>query len=512
MGAAKACKQCRQAKRKCLRSDTLGPCAQCIKRNIICSNKLKIKKPQQLVPSHKRALTEQGEDQDGLNLPEEIIIELVEHYIDKIHDRPHSIFHLPTLRENVRRGNMNKALLMAICSMGSRFSAHLEIRLLEHQLTAKSKRIVLDNLEDISLESIQTCILIANLYAAHAKPSSEALFFRIAIGMAQIMRLTLFHSGDTLVTCEIKRRVWWTLFMADRWYSSGLGLPRQIEDCERLTDLPMDESTFHALTIDQYSLVDLFGPIQDLNRRIVQEDLEDNEIDRCAFDLSKRLDAWEETLPADVKLNAENLAGHKTRNTGGPFVALHLGFHHYSTLLYFQYLEAKRTSIVSTKQFAERCKRHASSYSALLKFAREEEGFAAVYPTVGHMAIVSSSVLLHTLLFDDEDKIPSTRGKLNANFEALIELEQYWPALKSMINRLVLFQNMCLLSETSHVHTLNKWMIRFLIEHALPLEEKASDAEMATTSDECDIISTRSQRLAEQGRYTTFLSYKDRQA
>jgi hypothetical protein len=262
------------------------------------------------------------------------------------------------------------------------------------------------------------------------------------------MRLPSFDSGDTEVTRELKRRVWLTLFMADRWYSSGLGLSRQINDTERFSDLPMDEGIFHALPVDQLALdapwkpglwahmitlVDLFGPIQDLNRRIVQEDLEDAEINRCAYDLSQRLDGWEDKLPADTKLNQENLEDHKNRNTGGPFVALHLGFHHYSTLLYFQYLETKGISTDMTRNFAERCKHHASSYSALLKFSREHRGFKAVYPTVGHMAIVSSSVLLHTLLFGDEDQIPSARNSLNANFEALIELAQYWSAMKSMV-------------------------------------------------------------------------------
>jgi hypothetical protein len=241
--------------------------------------------------------------------------------------------------------------------------------------------------------------------------------------------------------------------MADRWYSSGLGLPRQIHGIERSTDLPMDESIFHTLPGDQrtlstpwkpglwahmITLVDLFGPIQDLNRRIVQEDLEDAEINRYAYDLSQKLDAWENMLPVDTQLNQENLEQHRNRNTGGPFVALHLGFHHYSTLLYFQYLETMGISTATTKIFAERCKHHASSYSALLKYSREHDGFKAVYPTVGHMAIVSSSVLLHTLLFGDEDQIRSARNSLSANFEALIELEQYWPALKSMVQPILI--------------------------------------------------------------------------
>ncbi|KIM99716.1 hypothetical protein OIDMADRAFT_126100 [Oidiodendron maius Zn] len=407
--------------------------------------------------------------------------------------------------------------------MGSTFSPHPDIRLLRDRLTVQSKKLLLKNLEDICLESIQTCILVANLCAANASPSSEALFFRIAVSMAQILRLTSLQPGDTLVVHEVKRRIWWSLFMADCWYSSGLNLPRQIQDRERPAALPMDESIFHSLAIGKESLggphklglwahmitlVDLFGPIQDLNRRIVQEDLEDNEIDRCAYDISQRIEDWEKTLPLDAKFNEENLREHKRRGTGGPFIALHLGFHHYSTLLYFQYLDVKRATTVDTKLYAERCKHHASSYSALLKVARSEEGLAAVYLTVGHMAVISSSVLLHTLLFDDEHRIRSARDSLNANFEALIELEQYWPALKSIINRLIEFQNMCLLSATSHTHVLSKWMLRFLIEYALPIERDTTIVDTSVTGPELQVVSIDTQRLEEQGRFTTFPTYE----
>ncbi|OBT72100.1 hypothetical protein VF21_09172 [Pseudogymnoascus sp. 05NY08] len=384
---------------------------------------------------------------DSFNLSQEVIIELVEHYINKLHDRPHSLFHLPTLRKRVRDREVNKALVLAICSLGSRFSADPEVYNLGGQLTAESKRLALDDFENISLESIQTCILIANICAADAKPSSEALFFRIATSMAQIVQLTTFKPGDSVVDCETRKRIWWSLFVADRWYSAGISLPRQISDRDRPTDLPMDETTFHTLAIDQkvldtpykpglwaymIPLAELFGPIQDLSRQIVQNELDEINVDRATHDLSCQLDAWEEMLPPDMKLTEENLELHKSRNTGGTFVALHFGFHHYSTLLHFHYLDAKQASH-KERIYAERCKHHASRYSALLKFAREHEGFEAVYLTVAHMAVVSSSVLVHTLLFGDEDQISTARNSLNANFEALIELERYWPALKSMV-------------------------------------------------------------------------------
>jgi hypothetical protein len=118
------------------------------------------------------------EDPWSIDLHDKIVVELVEHYIDKLHDRPHSLFHLPTLRVSVQKRTIKKALLLAICGLGSRFSTQAEICVLEQQLTATAKRLILADLENICLENIQTCILVANLCAANGTPSSEALFFR----------------------------------------------------------------------------------------------------------------------------------------------------------------------------------------------------------------------------------------------------------------------------------------------------------------------------------------------
>jgi hypothetical protein len=50
------------------------------------------------------------------------------------------------------------------------------------------------------------------------------------------------------------------------------------------------------------------------------------------------------------------------------------------------------------------------------------------------MTTVSSSVLLHTLLFGTEDELAQSRRCLHANFEALLELEQFWPGVRSMVS------------------------------------------------------------------------------
>ncbi|KAM0325946.1 hypothetical protein ACHAQA_007251 [Verticillium albo-atrum] len=322
-----------------------------------------------------------------------------------------------------------------------------------------------------------------------------------------------------VITCEVRRRVWWTLFMADRWSSSGLGLPRQIKDFGLTLDLPMDEALFTSLSPEatsldcpwrpglwahMVSLVQLFGPIQDLNRRSALGDIDAEELDRTVGLLSQQLENWEWMLPVDAKMTNSNLELHRAKGTGGAFVALHLGYYHYATLLYFRFLDQQATALPITHAYLSRCKQHASAYSQLLRRAREGPGCEVIYPTVGHMAAVSSSVLLHTLLFGDETELQEARDELNANFEAIVELGQYWPNTAPIIQRLVTFQNFCLLSTDYKTHQLDGWMIRFLIEYSLPLGDKEVQTIRSGIDLDLDTFSARTQQLTEEGRYTTF--------
>lgn len=280
--------------------------------------------------------------------------------------------------------------------------------------------------------------------------------------MAEILGLNASISNASPIMQETHRRIWWTLYMADRWCFSGLGLTRQINDSDPSPDLPMDEKVFRALSCDSTSsnttwtpglwahmstLVRLFGPIQDLNRRCASGNSEPDEVNGLVRSISRRLDSWQASLPVDTQLNIKNLDAQEATGTGGPFVALHLGYHHYATLLYFRFLEEK--SDAAGENYVARCKHHASSFSQLLGHARRRTSCEAVYHTVAHMAVVSSSVLLHTLLFGDEDELYEAREALKANFEALIELKQYWPTTVTMVS-------------SAHVIRLHVW---FNVDH-----------------------------------------------
>lgn len=279
--------------------------------------------------------------------------------------------------------------------------------------------------------------------------------------MAMILRLNALNPAESVIEQEVKRRVWWSLFMNDRWSSARLGLPRQMVDTMRLPDLPMDECTFQNLLLTpeygswqpglwahMVTLVRLFGPIQDLNQKIADKFIDDRDIDASISQLGRELEQWEDMLPSHVKFNETNLHEHVQRGMGGHFVALHLGHHHYATLLYFHSLDTPTSAFNNSPM--DRCKKHASARSDLLRTARKAPRCEAVYMAVGQMTMVSSAVLLHTLLFGSEHELGEARLSLSSNFESLVELRKYWPASLERIVYLYNLREILLTHEADH--------------------------------------------------------------
>lgn len=265
--------------------------------------------------------------------------------------------------------------------------------------------------------------------------------------------------NDTEVSHELRIRIWWALYAADNWCSSSLGLPRQLKDWSRPSRVLMDDRLFDKMDPEEprrkdpsghpcenpglwsymSTLMEVFAPIQELNWRAANstEFLHPDQMEQDTDMLYQRLQKWEESLPPDVQLTESNLTTHSKQGTGGTFMGLHLGFHYYCSLLFYQYLNNRSIATDRAKLFAARCKYHALSYSKWLAHGRRQPGCEAVYPTVAHMATVSSSIVLQMLLLGDEEELSQTRQCLEANFEALLELEKYWPIVNIMVTILL---------------------------------------------------------------------------
>lgn len=265
--------------------------------------------------------------------------------------------------------------------------------------------------------------------------------------MAQILDISKPDPADNEIAREIKLRVWWSLYMIDRWASAGSGLRRQLQ-IDGQCPLPMDELHFeHMLTGSpgipaprpglwgyMVQLAQVFERVQDLHRQHVNHHNTELEAERSTLSIEAELDTFITRLPNSNRFTVDNLRWYAQRGLGSAFVALHLGYHHYSTLLYFHYLDLQLIQSATVVEFASKCRRHAAAYSDLLKLSTEIPGCEALYFIVAHMTVVSSAALLHTLLFGEASELEQTRERLRLNFETLVRLKKYWPAVGHLVS------------------------------------------------------------------------------
>lgn len=216
----------------------------------------------------------------------------------------------------------------------------------------------------------------------------------------------------------------------------------------------MDEDYFHHLDVDQGSgersptrprtlglwaynimLAKQLGPIRDLNKQWNQEGISEDYVMQRVADLAEGLQLWEAGLPEEKKATEENLRAHSAKKLGGPFLAIHTGYHQHFVLLLFRFLDLNRAQTPKTIEYAELCKYHARSISELVKLSRQVPNCAMVFGGVGYMTVASSAVLLHTLIFGQQDDTADIRAKLESNYETIYALQKYWPSIQNSVSR-----------------------------------------------------------------------------
>ena len=295
--------------------------------------------------------------------------------------------------------------------------------------------------------------------------------------------------------------VWWSLYMIDVWNSAGMQLPRQLTYRDDV-ELPANESDFSGLVsvgpilrprpapggslhAQMAGLTRIWAEIQELNQHTVEQLLPPMSVAPAVAAVAAKLQAWRDNLPTHLSESAANLARVAEAGSGTVFCALHLGYHYYHEVLFYQYLAEshQRASPVATA-YATECSSHAKAFCDLLYLAEETPGCHVKFAMVGHMLVVTSTVYIHMLLFNTNDALEATaRNRLEQNFETLVSLQQYWPTISVSLARLHSFHQACLYSiENSFL--VDRWMLRFILEHGSAIPEKFSATELGLTSPE----------------------------
>jgi hypothetical protein len=268
--------------------------------------------------------------------------------------------------------------------------------------------------------------------------------------MTQILKLGVCNDADDGVTREVKRRIFWTCFIIDTWASGGSNLSRQFKWQAALPRAPMDEYVFFHMKAGDLdipdsqckpglwgymvNLVDIYTEIQNFHQDLAETvEWDESLIDESVQQLENKLIAFEEAIGPTLAFSRENLVRFVDHGLGRVFVAFHLGYHHYYTLLFYHYLDRRRPQTRNSKKYSDSCKAHAIIVCEVLKASREVPGAEAVYNIVGHVTIVSSSVLLHTFMFGEPHELEDSKARLESNLESLVQLRRYWPSVERMV-------------------------------------------------------------------------------
>jgi alpha-L-rhamnosidase len=378
-----------------------------------------------------------------------------------------------------------------------------------------SRRLFNDRPVSVSLTAVQACSLLGSLAFAESDTNMKTLYSALANRMVQLLDLPHRLSANrvqreieirgstpfcenSLLAANCSYAVWWTVWMMDTWSSAGARLPKQINASSAYIK-PMEEIAFERLEpgtnfdeslesehdfialrdsglwTQMIPLTEIFTHVNELNDRTVQHPNSKTQLYENVQSISNMLDSWLLCLPVQLHNNLENIQYFTEQGHGRTFVALHLGYHHHAQLLYYQFLHATPGHSLNkalANNYAKRCKSHATALSNLLWIANSTPGCECLWMLTGHLLVISSSIHLHTLLFEtSESLIANAKLMLERNFEMLIRLRNYWPCLDMSMSRLRAFHNACRASMNTSFD-MDQWMLQFLQRYSTPIDDK----------------------------------------
>lgn len=418
-------------------------------------------------------------------------------YFQYIHDTFHSIFHRPSLVEDVCSGTVPRVILLSIISLSARFSsdpyfAGIDPRVRGRQYAREAERLL--DLRDTSVSTIQACVLLGAYVITEGEALSESLYYSVACRLAMAIDLPNMLVSTRLEQ-EVNIRIWWTLVMIDVWSSNGVSLPRSMVARDNVP-FPIEEIIFlqmkrenldlpspttipesmGSLLTQMVKLNAILLEVGELNRVAAANQSFSYEFNVSVDHLTAKLDDWYLNLPARLKDTQENLQYYASLGLGYFFVAVYLGYYHYGQLLYYQYLhEDSYDEISHAGYYANKCKAHSTALCEILYRAYSIPGCEVYYTMVGHVLVIASTVQLHILLFSsDEGQIKAARSRLERNFEILTRLQTFWPTLDVCFTRFREFHKACQKSRESSFR-MDRWMLQFLFEFAKPVKEKTDE-------------------------------------
>lgn len=445
----------------------------------------------------------------GICLPPiDVCVDIGNLYFRYIHDTFHSLFHQPSVEDDIANGTLPQVLLLGIISLASRFSQNpffdgIDPRVRGQPYAKEAQRIL--DLREVSVTTIQACVLLGAFVVTEGEAAAESLYYSVACRLAMLMDLPNLPV-ETRVEQETNIRIWWTLHMIDVWSSNGVHLPRSMVPRQDVA-YPMEESVYldmrladqeppattsakessQSLLTQMIQLNAVLYEISELNSSITSgftgTPTTDYGFDPRVDVLGDKLKRWYTGLPPQLKDTRQNLEDYASIGLGHLFVAVYLGYYHFGQLLYYQYLygdivhdleDHQSGQALQASRYANECKIHATNLCEILYRAYSTPWCDVYYSMIGHVLVVASTVQLFILLFSSEEaEVTAARERLERNFEILTKLQTYWPTVDHAFARLRQFHKACLdEKQRNESFRMDRWMMKFQFEFAKPISER----------------------------------------
>ncbi|KFY95226.1 hypothetical protein V500_02903 [Pseudogymnoascus sp. VKM F-4518 (FW-2643)] len=168
------------------------------------------------------------------------------------------------------------------------------------KLFAVAETRFLELMDERSLASLQTCLLLGTYHVYHGRPNASLALLGATIKIAQAMGLHRESVRSGSDENEERKRVWWTIYTWDRFASITYGRPLGINDSDCNVSLPADINEWaRPQTANQQGVLICFSTYQSQLRK----ERFTARYTALMEDVSRRLTNWCDQLPTSLQFN-----------------------------------------------------------------------------------------------------------------------------------------------------------------------------------------------------------------
>lgn len=180
---------------------------------------------------------------------------LLDTYFNRCHGKPYHILDEASTRQRVQQHNIPSYLLFALYAVSSRYAAHPNgyhsaVRLSEDYALRARTELDIDN---PSIDCLQALLLLAVAFTAAGKGRKAYMMLASGVGMAMALELHRESDLKTRVAPmerEMRRRLFWTCYLMDRFMACGSKRPSLVGDKSIFLRLPSWSPTPQALPVE----------------------------------------------------------------------------------------------------------------------------------------------------------------------------------------------------------------------------------------------------------------------